>query len=216
MTTPLMEINRYTVGPFGENTYLLTKEGQALIVDPGFVEDAEFKKVHSQLNDQELELIGVVLTHAHVDHVLGLQRVLDAYEVPVYLSDKDRYLWNNFSSQAAMFGLQADGFDFDPQPLPVTSDWELGNFTFDLRYTPGHAPDHVSLYISESEALIAGDTLFKEGIGRTDLYKGDFKVLEQSIKEELYSLPDGTVVYPGHGPETTIAHEKQSNPFVKA
>ena len=210
-----MQINRYTVGPFGENTYLLTEDDQALIIDPGFVEDAEFSKVHSQIANQELELIGVVLTHAHVDHVLGLQRVLDAYEVPVYLSDKDRYLWNNFSSQAAMFGLQADGFDFDPQPLPVISDWELGNFTFDVRYTPGHAPDHVSLYISESEALIAGDTLFKEGIGRTDLYKGDFEVLEQSIKDELYSLPDATVVYPGHGPETTIAHEKQSNPFVK-
>lgn len=209
-----MQINRFTVGPFGENTYLLTEGAQAVIIDPGFVEDAEFQDFQSEIEDQQLDLIAVLLTHAHVDHVLGLSRVLEQYDIPVYLSEKDRYLWNNFSSQAAMFGLKADGFDFDPKPLPVQPDWEIGNFSFDVRYTPGHAPDHVSLYLPDSDAIVAGDTLFKEGIGRTDLYKGDFKVLEKSIKEELYSLPDNTVVYPGHGPETTIAHEKQSNPFV--
>ncbi len=211
-----MQIHSFTVGPFAENTYLVTKTKgeQALIIDPGFVEDAEFEKVKAKIQNDDLLLQAVVLTHAHVDHVLGLQKVLDEFDVPVYLSDKDRYLWNNFPSQSAMFGFQSDEFSFDPEPIPIQPDWSIGNFLFDVRYTPGHAPDHVSLYSKSDGIVIAGDALFKEGIGRTDLYKGDLNTLEQSIREQLYPLPDDTVVYPGHGPKTTIGHEKQSNPFV--
>lgn len=210
-----MNVIKFTVGPFAENTYLLTEEEQALMIDPGFLEDSEYQKVKTKIDNLDVELFAVVLTHAHVDHVLGLQKVVDDFDIPVYLSDKDRYLWNNFGSQAAMFGFTSDGFSFDPEVLPVTENWSLGNFSFDVRYTPGHAPDHVSLYSKFDGLLIAGDALFREGIGRTDLYKGDFKVLEKSIREQLYSLPDDTVVYPGHGEKTTVAHEKKANPFVK-
>lgn len=210
-----MQINRYTVGPFAENTYLLTEGEQALIIDPGFLEDSEYQQVKRKIANLNVDLFAVVLTHAHVDHVLGLQRVVDDFDIPVYLSEKDRHLWNNFGSQAAMFGFPSDGFSFDPDVLPVTDNWKIGNFSFDVRYTPGHAPDHVSLYNKSDGVVIAGDALFREGIGRTDLYKGDFKVLEQSIREQLYTLPDDTVVYPGHGEETTVGHEKKANPFVK-
>lgn len=211
-----MQINCFTVGPFSENTYLLTEENEALIIDPGFSNNSEYQTVKSKIEEEGLSLKAVVLTHAHVDHVLGLNKVLEDFEVPVYLSDKDRYLWENFVPQAAMFGFQTQGFSFDPDPLPVQENWSIGNFEFDVRYTPGHAPDHVSLYSGDEGIVIAGDALFKDGIGRTDLYKGDFKLLEKSIREELYSLPDDTVVYPGHGPETTTGDEKKSNPFVKA
>lgn len=210
-----MQIHRFTVGPFEENTYLLIKGDQALIIDPGFFEDSEYQQVKSKLEVEQAALQAVVLTHAHVDHVLGLQNVLNDYDLPVYLNDNDRYLWDNFSGQAAMFGLKAGGFSFDPEPLEIQPDWRLGDFTFDVRYTPGHSPDHVSLYNKNDGIVIAGDALFKEGIGRTDLYKGDINRLKKSIEEQLYSLPDETVVYPGHGPETTIGHEKKSNPFVK-
>lgn len=210
-----MNVFSYTVGPFAENTYLLTEGEHALLIDPGFVEDHEFQQVKKKLQDQKLELYAILLTHAHVDHILGLQRVLNNFEVPVYLSDIDRYLWNNFGSQAAMFGLTSDDFNFEPEVLPISENWQIGNFTFNVRYTPGHAPDHVSLYSPEDGIVIAGDALFREGIGRTDLYKGDFKVLEKAIREELYSLPDETVVYPGHGPKTTIGHERKANSFVK-
>ena len=210
-----MKVNKFTVGPFAENTYLLTKGEQALIIDPGFLEDSEYQRVKAQIDDRDVDLMAVVLTHAHVDHVLGLQRVVNDYNIPVYLSDEDRYLWNNFGSQAAMFGFSSDGFSFDPDVLPITDEWKIGNLSFDVRYTPGHAPDHVSLYSESDGIVIAGDALFREGIGRTDLYKGDFKVLEKSIQEQLYSLPDDTVVYPGHGEKTTVGHEKNANPFVK-
>ncbi len=210
-----MELRSYTVGPFAENTYLLTRQGKSILVDPGFFDPREFQQVQSDLSESGSELIAVLLTHSHVDHVLGLDKVLKEYDVPVYLNHSDLYLWNNFPDQAMRFGFRAAGFDFTPEPLTEQKGFDLGPFTFDVLYTPGHAPDHVSLYFPESGALLAGDALFRESIGRTDLYKGDFDLLSKSIREKLYTLPEETTVYPGHGPSTTIGHEKQNNGFVK-
>jgi glyoxylase-like metal-dependent hydrolase (beta-lactamase superfamily II) len=211
-----MQMHSFTVGPFAENTYLLTEEDKALLIDPGFYEEQEFEAFQNKLSETGTDLFAIVLTHAHVDHVLGLQKTVDHYDVPVYLNDQDRYLWNNFASQAQMFGFNTESFSFEPKPVREQKDWQLGPFRFDVLYTPGHSPDHVSLYNSEGGMVIAGDALFKQGIGRTDLYKGSFEVLEKSIREQLYTLPDDTEVYPGHGPKTTIGYEKQNNPFVKA
>ncbi len=209
-----MHIHSFTVGPFSENTYLLTEGGKALVVDPGFFEEHEFEALRDKMKQEEVDPIGVLLTHAHVDHVLGLHRLLDHKDLPVYLSDRDRYLWNRFEPQARMFGFNVKGFDFEPEVLPAGGPWEVGPFRFEVLYTPGHAPDHVSLYREEEGVVIAGDALFRQGIGRTDLYKGDFKLLERSIREKLYTLPEDTEVYPGHGPKTTIGYEKKNNPFV--
>lgn len=210
-----MQIHSFSVGPFAENTYLLTEDSKALIIDPGFAQDHEFKAFQDTLSETDTDLMAVILTHAHVDHVLGLQRTKDRFDVPVYLNNSDHYLWNNFASQAQMFGLTAQGFAFSPEPLEEQKGWEVGPFVFDVLYTPGHSPDHVSLYSEQDNMVIAGDALFKQGIGRTDLYKGSFEVLEKSIRNQLYTLPDDTTVYPGHGPKTTIGYEKQNNPFVK-
>lgn len=210
-----MKISKYTVGPFAENTYLLRESGMAILIDPGFNKQEEFDAVQEVLEDQSTELLAIVLTHAHVDHILGINYVLNSYEVPVFLSDKDRYLWDNYGSQAQMFGFRVDPINATPQRLPITKNWSLGPFSFEIRFTPGHAPDHVVLYSAKDELVMAGDTLFKEGIGRTDLYKGSFNRLEASIREQLYTLPDQAVIYPGHGPKTTVGHEKQNNPFIK-
>src|SRR5690625_1732161 len=138
-----MQVTSFTVGPFAENTYVLIKGSGALIIDPGFSEQKEFNKVKSLLNDRELDLQAVLLTHAHVDHVLGLSQVLNDFDVPVYLSDRDRYLWRNYPGQAALFGIQVREFNFEPEVLPVGNNWEIGPFLFDVRYTPGHSPDHL-------------------------------------------------------------------------
>ncbi|MGN8226360.1 MBL fold metallo-hydrolase [Gracilimonas sp. BCB1] len=207
-----MEIQKFEVGPFLENTYLLTKNGQHLIIDPGFSNETEYQRLKEQMNG---ELKAVVLTHAHVDHVLGISRLRNDFDVPVYLCSEDRFLWGNFGSQAQMFGISQTGFGFEPDDLPNEGSFSIGDFEFDCLYTPGHSPDHISLYFRDEELVIAGDALFKESIGRTDLYKGNFELLAKSIKEKLYTLPENTTVFPGHGPETTIAHEKQHNPFVK-
>lgn len=211
-----MELHSFTVGPFAENTYLLINEGDALVVDPGFNNQSELNAAFQKIDETGAVLKAVLLTHAHVDHVLGLHRLLAEHNIPVYLNNTDRFLWNNYASQAQMFGLQARDFDFEPNNLPAKKNWSVESFSFDILYTPGHAPDHVSLYSKDRGLVIAGDALFREGVGRTDLYKGSMQVLKKSIKEKLYTLPDETTVYPGHGPKTTIGHEKKSNPFVKS
>ncbi len=211
-----MRVKSFTVNPFNENTYIIVENGSALLVDPGFYKDSEYSVCQKVLDDLSAKLHGIVLTHAHVDHILGVQRVKDDYDVPVFLNHTDLYLWNNVSSQALMFGLQINNFDFMPEPLPVQEQWEIGPFTFDILFTPGHSPEHVSLYSPEYELVIAGDSLFKESIGRTDLYKGDLETLKGSIREKLYVLPDQTQVLPGHGSATTIGHEKVNNKIVKA
>jgi glyoxylase-like metal-dependent hydrolase (beta-lactamase superfamily II) len=132
------------------------------------------------------------------------------------LNTEDLFLWENFGNQATMFGLRQVGFSFTPESLPANSIFTLGQFEFECLYTPGHSPDHTALYFKDQGFCIAGDALFNESIGRTDLYKGDFDLLVNSIREKLYVLPDDTTIYPGHGPATTIIHEKQNNPFVKA
>lgn len=211
-----MEVIRFEVGPFMENTYLLVQGKKAAVVDPGFATESEFNTLRSKIEELGVLVESVILTHAHVDHVMGLQRLLKEYEVPVYLNTDDLFLWENFGSQATMFGLNQVDFSFTPEPLPSEGTFQAGSFEFECLYTPGHSPDHTALYFKEDELVIAGDALFRESIGRTDLYRGDFEVLEKSIKQQLYTLPDTTAVYPGHGPATTIGHEKKHNPFVKA
>ena len=142
--------------------------------------------------------------------------MLKDFEAKVYVNTGDLFLWENFGSQATMFGLNQVAFSFTPEALPKDAVFEIGNFAFNCLYTPGHSPDHTSLYFEDEELVIAGDALFKGSIGRTDLYKGDFEVLEKSIQEKIYTLPKNTKVYPGHGPSTSIGFEKENNPFVKA
>lgn len=210
-----MHIEVFEVGPFLENTYLLIKHNQAILVDPGFSSEKEYDVFLKKLDESNSTLIGVILTHSHVDHVLGLQRVLRDFEVSVYLNTEDLFLWKNFGKQATMFGLRQIEFSFEPKALPKSDEFTVGCFTFKCLFTPGHSPDHTSFYFKNEGFCIAGDALFKESIGRTDLYKGNFELLAQSIKEKLYTLPDEVVIYPGHGPITTILHEKKNNPFVK-
>jgi len=206
----------FTVGPFQENTYLVIKGDEALLIDPGFSTNSEFVTMREALEASGAELKHILLTHAHIDHTLGLNVALHRYEVPVWLNHSDLTVWENSESQAAMFGIRAGGFSFTPRPLEELDSLELGSFTLTTLFTPGHSPDHISIYFKEAETLIAGDALFRESIGRTDLYGGDAGVLADSIREKLYTLPDETRVLPGHGPETTIGHEKVNNPFVTA
>ena len=210
-----MTLEKFTVNPFSENTYVLINRGRAIIFDPGFMYASEMSAFLKLLDDNEAEVEAILLTHAHIDHIIGIQKVKARFDVPVYLHPEDRYLWDNFMSQSAMFGLDVKPFDFEPLPITPSKKWIVGNFNFHVRFTPGHAPGHVIFYLEEHNIVIAGDTLFRESIGRTDLYKGNFDLLEQSIKEQLYTLPDNTKILPGHGPETTIEHEKRYNPFVR-
>jgi len=211
-----MQFKKFTVNPFYENTYLIHNDNKALLVDPGFTSKSEQKDFIAYIEKQSLALQAVILTHAHVDHILGIEFIRTAFGTDIYLSHKDLYLWENAAQQASMFGISLEQPGFTPVSLEADKEIQIGFFTFKTLFTPGHSPDHLSFYFEENNTLIAGDTLFKQGIGRTDLYKGDFSLLEKSIRQKLYTLPDETEVLPGHGPATTIGFEKGHNSYVRA
>lgn len=210
-----MKLITFTVNPFQQNTYLLTHASKAVLFDAGFFNASEHHQLAQSLKQENADLEAIILTHAHIDHVIGLEDVKAKYDVPVYLHPDDQYLWENYMSHAAMFGVDVTPFSFEPEWIQENPQLSIGSFTMDARHTPGHAPGHLSFYFKDEGFAISGDALFQGSIGRTDLYKGDFDILEKSIRTQLYTLPDETVVYSGHGPATTIGNEKATNPFVK-
>ena len=212
----MMKVLPFNVNPFQENSYLVTQNKRAIVIDPGFYNATEMSILNQALLLENAKLEAIVLTHAHLDHVFGIDRVRGHHgEIPVYLHKEDAYFWENYMLSAARFGFEVKPFDFDPEWVEAGL-FEVAGMHFDARFTPGHAPGHLAYYNSENGLVLSGDALFRESVGRTDLYKGDFDILEESIKTQLYTLPDDTTVYPGHGTTTTIGHEKRHNPFVKA
>lgn len=208
-----MRIRTYTGGGFGENTYLAECEetGAAVAIDPG----SGAERMVGDLEREGGSLEAILLTHAHLDHVEGVHTVRAfAPDVPILLHPADDGLYRSLPEQAAMFGFRAD-----PQPEPTGEltpgeRFTFGNTGFDIRFTPGHAPGHVILVAADHGLAVVGDVVFQGSIGRTDLPGGDFKTLMRSIRDEVLSLPDETVLYPGHGPSTTVGAERATNPFL--
>jgi len=198
-------------GMFAENCYLVVDEQarECAIVDPG----EEAGLILHKVQETGAQPVGIWLTHAHFDHVLGVRRIASETGAPVWLHPADRPLYDAVPEQAAWFGLAPPG------PLPAP-DRELshgmrlpvGRLSFEVRHAPGHSPGSVC-FVAPGVAL-GGDVLFAGAIGRTDLPGGDFETLIASIERELLPLPDDTILYSGHGPETTIGRERQTNPFL--
>jgi len=198
-------------GMFAENCYLVVDEraGECAIVDPG----EEAALILHKVEESGAKPVAIWLTHAHIDHVLGVPRIAAETGAPVWLHRADRPLYDAVPDQAAWFGLEP------PEPLPAPDQdlahgtgLRVGGLSFEVRHAPGHSPGSVCL-IGPGVAL-SGDVLFAGSIGRTDLPGGDFETLIASIERELLPLPDDTILYSGHGPETTIGRERQTNPFL--
>ena len=208
-----MLIRTFTGGSFGQNTYLVENEEtrSAVAVDPG----AGATRLVEAVRSDGLSLQAVVLTHAHLDHVEGVRVVRDFMpDIPIYIHPADLQLYRSLPQQAAMFGLHAD---VQPEPtddLVPGQDVTFDGVTFEVRFTPGHAPGHVILVAPDDGFAIVGDVVFQGSIGRTDLPGGDFKTLMASIREQVLTLPDDMVLYTGHGPPTTVGAEREGNPFL--
>lgn len=201
--------------PFYKNGFVIGCERtrEAIVIDPG----DEIDEVLGAVRDHDLQVQYILLTHAHLDHVTGVDMAKTALDAPVYLHQDDLPLYEHVVEQGEMFG-----FKVRPQP-PIDVFYDLtpiyfGDYEVLVHHTPGHCPGGVCLQIGrKGEAggdLFVGDTLFAGSIGRTDLPGGDYNVLMQSIIGVLFPLGDDAVVHPGHGPDTTIARERASNPFV--
>jgi hydroxyacylglutathione hydrolase len=211
-----MILEHRAVAPFFKNGFVIgceeTREG--VIVDPG----DEVGQLLDVATGHGLSIKAILLTHAHLDHVTGVARAKAALGVPIWLHKDDNFLYEGVVQQGLMFGLRVD-----PQP-PVDHFYQgegpfhFGRYTVRVRHTPGHCPGGVCLALTregdETATLFVGDTLFAGSIGRTDLPGGDLPTLLRSIRDVLFSYPDDTVVWSGHGEPTTIGREKRSNPFL--
>lgn len=212
-----MKVVSFTFNAFAENTYLLIDEatGATAVVDPGCYSSTEQQELKAYIEAHQLNVVLLLNTHAHIDHVLGNYFVLSNYpSIPFLLHAADLPTLRAVPTYAGPYGFAAY------QPAEPTGELvagqrvPLGNTELEVRFTPGHAPGHVVFYHAPSQQLLGGDVLFKSSIGRTDLPGGDHATLLRSIAAELLSLPDETTVYPGHGPATTIGAERRSNPYL--
>ncbi|WP_144604238.1 MBL fold metallo-hydrolase [Algoriphagus algorifonticola] len=211
----MLKIKRFTFNPFQENTYIIYDEkGSAAIIDPGCYEPEEKKELYDFIIQENLKPELLLNTHCHVDHVLGNEWVEQTYSIPLLIHENEIPVLNSAKVLAPNYGFPAyRGIEPDGYMSPG-KEISVGQEELQVLFVPGHAPGHVVFYHPTSKICIAGDTLFRGSIGRTDLPGGDHDLLLEKIKSELFSLPEDTTVYPGHGPETSIEFEKIYNPFV--
>ncbi len=205
-----LEIVAIPNGGFAQNCYLVYDPGSpdAILVDPG--EEADrFLAEAGRLNRT---ISAIWLTHAHIDHILGVAAIRKATGAPILLHPADLPLYRELPQQGLLFGLQVSAPPPPDRWLADREELRIGTVTIEVRHAPGHTPGHVCFVMPG--AVLAGDVLFQGSIGRTDLPGGDHPVLLESIQRELLSLPDPTRVYPGHGPATTIGEERRTNPFL--
>ena len=212
-----MKIKSFTFNPFQENTFVVyddTKE--CVIIDPGCYTDKERDELRRFITIEGLKPVKLINTHCHIDHVLGNKFVSELWDLELYMNKEDLSLLENAGNIGKMYGME----DYEGSPYPkhfLAQDDTLtfGESSFKILFTPGHAPGHICLYSKESNLVIAGDVLFQGSIGRTDLPGGDHSTLINSIITQLFTLPNETQVFCGHGPSTTIGYEKEHNPFLQ-
>lgn len=205
----MARVHTIVVGGLQTNCYIIQSHSTALVVDPG----DEGERILRYLNDIKASPTHIIATHAHFDHVLGVEAIRKNLKIPFLIHHDDLFMLQSMQSLVRQF------MNLEVPPPPIVDGYlkdgdilSLGDETLQIVHTPGHSPGSIS--ISGRDYVLTGDALFNQSIGRTDLPGGNLKTLVRSIVEKLFKLKDETLVYPGHGPETTIGNEKLTNPFV--
>jgi len=213
----MIKKQKITFNPFQENTVILWDETkECVIIDAGCYEKEEQEYLVDFIGKNELKPVKLISTHSHIDHVLGNTFVVNKYNIPLEIHQKDEETLKSVGLYAGNYGFGM----YQESPLPSSylkagENVKFGNSELEVRFVPGHAPGHVVFIAREEKFVINGDCLFRGSIGRTDLPGGDYDTLISSIKSQLFTLPNDFVVYCGHGPETTIGFEKENNPFLQ-
>lgn len=213
----MLQVAVFTFNPFQENTYVLINEDkECWIVDPGMYGADEEKILFDFIDKEGLKPQQIINTHAHIDHVFGIDALKQRYKIPFGMHELEQPVLAGAKGSAMLFG-----FQFGAAPVPDFFIKEnepliLGNDILEVRLAPGHSPGSIIFYYPQGKWVIGGDVLFAGSVGRTDLPGGNHDTLMHSIQTQMYALPDDVVVFSGHGSRTLIGHEKKFNPFVQA
>jgi len=210
----MLYLKSFCFGPFQENTYIIYNDAnEAHIIDPGNSTNSENAILKDFISEKKLKLTRLLLTHAHIDHIMGNQFILDTFGLLPEVHKNDIFFIDRMMETAITYGINAEQ---SPSPVKFLNEGDqitLGDYVFDCIFTPGHSPGSISFYNAQNKILISGDVLFYGSIGRTDLPLGDHETLLNSVREKLFVLPPDVKVYSGHGPATSIGFEKENNPF---
>lgn len=212
----MLSVTSFVFSPVQENTYVVHNEtGECIIVDPGCYFGNERDELKEFIQDSRLAPKYLLNTHCHLDHVFGNKFIHDTYGLTLHLHEKEKPLLDYAPTSGLSWGLPFDNYRGHLTFLREDDVIRLGSDELRVLFTPGHSPGHISFYCRQQNFVLSGDVLFRQSIGRTDLPGGNFDTLISSIREKLFVLPDETIVYSGHGPETTVGAEKMDNPFLK-
>lgn len=212
----MLTVKAFTFNPVEENTYVLYNEkNQCCIIDPGCYFPEERNGLKTFIEKTGLQPVLLLNTHCHLDHVFGNKFIHDTWNLKLHIHEKEKPVLDFAPASAEMWGLPFEHYDSELVFIKEGEKIKLGDDEMQIFFTPGHSPGHVCFYYKPGGFVIGGDVLFNGSIGRTDLPGGDFDTLINSIQTQLFTLPDVTKVYSGHGPMTTIGYEKMNNPFVK-
>jgi len=209
------KLKRFVFNSFGVNTYVLNDDtGKCLIIDPACQSVREENILENYINENKLLAVGMVNTHFHVDHIIGNNFICHTFNLKPQCHKSSKMFWETAAEFGSAFGLKVENLIIPSDFVSEGDKISYGNSSVEVLYTPGHADGSICLVNHAERYVIAGDVLFRDSIGRTDLPTGNFNVLYQSITNKLFTLPDDYTVYPGHGPETSIGYEKINNPFL--
>lgn len=213
-----MKVKTFVFNPLGVNSYLLSDEtGECLIIDAGCFDADEEGELLDYISDHNLEVKHLINTHLHFDHILGVNSLSARFGLLLQYHKADEFLLENLSEQLTLFGITEGGSNFKPKRGRLLNEGDevrFGNQLLRVIHIPGHSPGSILFYSEPEKTLFGGDVLFRDSVGRTDLPGGSFEELMEGIETKLFTLPDETIVYTGHGPSTTIGYEKKYNPFV--
>jgi glyoxylase-like metal-dependent hydrolase (beta-lactamase superfamily II) len=212
----MLTVKAFTFNPVEENTYVLFNEQkQCCIIDPGCYFEKERHGLKTFIDETGLTPVLLLNTHCHLDHVFGNRFVHDTWKLKLHIHEKEKPVLDFAPASGEMWQMPFENYNSDLIFIKEGTVIKIGNDELEIRFTPGHSPGSVCFYNKAGDFVIGGDVLFNMSIGRTDLPGGDFKTLINSIQTQLFTLPDETKIYPGHGPMTTVGFEKMNNPFVK-